>query len=284
MCAMEYETLYNGEKVPRLWFGTWKMGGGMSPDTSQDKQVVATIQAAIEMGYTHIDTAEMYGGGHTEELIGQAVRGYPREKVFIATKVWDTHLRYPDVIKACEGSLKRLGLDYVDMYLTHWPNPEIPVEETFRAFNELVEQGKVHHLGVSNSNLSLLKQAQSLAQLPIAADQVPYSLRTRKYVLNGVLEYCQNHNILLTAYSPIERGSVLDDPQVRHVAQKYGATPAQISLAWLIRQPGVIAVPMSMNLDHLKSNLEAFDIELFPDDVERLNGIELPEGSIWPQV
>jgi diketogulonate reductase-like aldo/keto reductase len=284
MRAMEYENLYDGEKVPCLWLGTWKMGGGMSPDTSQDKQVVSVIQAAIEMGYTHIDTAELYGGGHTEELIGQAIRGYPREKVFIATKVWDSHLRYQDVIKACEGSLRRLGLDYVDMYLTHWPNPDIPLEETFRAFNELVEQGKVRYLGVSNSSTALLEKIQSLAHKAIATNQVPYSLRTRKYVLNGVLDYCRSHHILLTAYTPIERGSVLDDPQVRHIAQKYGATPAQIALAWLIRQTGVIAVPMSMNVDHLKSNLEAFDLELFPDDVERLNAIELPEGSIWPQM
>jgi diketogulonate reductase-like aldo/keto reductase len=284
MGVMEYKSLYDGEKVPCFWLGTWKMGGGMSPDTSQDKQVVSVIQAAIEMGYTHIDTAELYGGGHTEELIGQAIRGYPREKVFIATKVWDTHLRYSDVIKACEGSLKRLGLDYVDMYLTHWPNPDIPLEETFQAFNELVEQGKVRYLGVSNSNVALLEKIQALIHKPIATNQVPYSLRTRKYVLNGVLEYCRRHAILLTAYTPIERGSVLDDPQVRHIAQKYGATPAQIALAWLIRQPGVIAVPMSMNVDHLKSNLEAFDLELFPDDVERLDAIELPEGSIWPQM
>lgn len=283
MCAMKYETLYNGEKIPRLGLGTWKMGGGMTPEPSQDQEVIRVLRAAIEMGYTHIDTSEMYGGGHTEELIGQAIKSFRREEVFIATKAWDTHLRSEQILRACEDSLKRLDLDFIDLYMVHWPNPEVPLEETFDALNTLIEQGKVRHLGAGNFNLSLLRKAQALSNTPLATDQVPYSLRTRKYVRNGVLDFCRENNILLTAYSPIERGSLVDDPQIRYIAQKYGATPAQISLAWLVRQPKVIAIPMSMSIEHLRSNLEALDIELFPDDIERLDQIESPEGSIWPE-
>lgn len=282
MYAMRYETLSNGQRIPRLGLGTWRMGGGMTPDRSQDRRVLDVLLAAIEMGYTHLDTSEMYAGGHTEELIGQAIRQSNRQDLFIATKIWSRHLRYPDVLKACEGSLKRLGLETIDLYLIHWPDPAVPLEETFRAMNELVAAGKVRHLGVCNFDLPALKKARSLSNTPLLTDQVPYSLRTRTYVLNGVLEYCQQNGMLLTAYSPVEQGSVLDNPEVLAVARQYGATPAQIALAWLLHQPRVIAIPMSMNLDHLRSNLESLEIELFPDDIERLDRVVLEEGSIWP--
>jgi diketogulonate reductase-like aldo/keto reductase len=145
-----------------------------------------------------------------------------------------------------------------------------------------VAAGKVRHLGVCNFDLPSLKKARSLSNTPLLTDQVPYSLRTRTYVLNGVLEYCQQNEMLLTAYSPVEQGSVLDNPEVLAVARQYGATPAQIALAWLLHQPRVIAIPMSMNIDHLRSNLESLEIELFPDDIDRLDHIVLEEGSIWP--
>lgn len=282
MSAMKFASLYNGERIPKLGLGTWRIGGGMNPNRLQDSEMVKVLQAAIEMGYTHLDTSEMYAGGHTEELIGKAVQGFTREKVFITTKVWSSHLHYRDVHKACEGSLKRLGLETIDLYLIHWPNPDVPLEETFQALNELIEEGKIHHLGVCNFNLEMLQQAQALAKTPIATDQVPYSLRTRTYVLNGVLEYCQKNKILLTAYSPIEQGSVLESAQLQAIARRHGATTAQVALAWLVRQPNVIAIPMSSNLEHLRSNLEALDLDLFPDDLERLDQAELPEGSIWP--
>jgi diketogulonate reductase-like aldo/keto reductase len=157
------------------------------------------------------------------------------------------------------------------------------LEETFQALNELVEAGKIRHLGVCNFDLERLRQAQALSNTPLVTDQVPYSLRTRTYVLNGVLDYCQKNSILLTAYSPIEQGSVLESAQLQAIARRHGATPIQIALAWLVRQPKVIAIPMSSNLEHLKSNLQALDLELFPDDLERLDQAELPEGSIWPR-
>jgi diketogulonate reductase-like aldo/keto reductase len=268
---MKFETLYNGEKIPRLGLGTWAIGGESTPDTTRDSFYIDAIRTALELGYTLIDTAEMYGGGHTEELIGRAIKGNRREGLFITSKAWDTHLRYPDVVRACEASLKRLGMDYLDLYLIHWPNSRIPLQETFKGLNQLVEQGKTKYLGVSNFNLQLLKQAQELSGFPIATDQVPYNLQNREYAKNGVLDYCQKNNIILTAYQPIERGRLLNDRRLRSIAERYQATPAQIALAWLIHQPKVIAIPMSTSREHLKENLDALDIDLSAEDFEKLS-------------
>ncbi len=270
---MKFETLYNGEKIPRLGLGTWAIGGESSPDTSRDPFFTNAIRTALELGYTLIDTAEMYGNGHTEEIIGQAIKGFRREELFITSKAWDTHLRNPDIVRACESSLKRLGTDYLDLYLIHWPNASVPLQETFKGLNQLVEQGKTRYLGVSNFNLRLLKQAQELSSVPIATDQVPYNLSNRKFVENGVLDYCQNNQIILTAYQPIERGSLLANRTIRSIAEKYSATPAQIALAWLVQQPKVIAIPMSTNRDHLKENLDALNIDLSQEDLDKLNEI-----------
>lgn len=280
---MLYKTLQNGDKIPVIGQGTWGMGGGLKPDYSQDKVALEAIRSAIELGYTHIDTAEMYGGGHAEELVGKVVRSFKREDLFITSKVWEITFDYKLTIEALEGSLKRLGTDYLDLYLIHRPNKGIPLDATLRALNDLVDQGKVKHLGVSNFNLEQLKQAQALADTPLATNQVPYHLHRRAYVVNGVLAYCQENNILLTAYSPIGRGNLIDDPTVKQIAENYQASPAQIALYWLIRQPNVIALPMSTNKDHLRENLGALQLELPEEDVEKLDFIELPEEVLFPE-
>jgi diketogulonate reductase-like aldo/keto reductase len=255
----------------------------MVPDYSKDETAREIIRIAIELGYTHIDTAEMYGGGHTEELVGQVIRDFRRQDLFIVSKVWHVTMRYQDTLQALEGSLKRLGTDYLDLYLIHRPNKDVPLGETFRALNELVKQGKVRHLGVSNFNLEQLERARSYSETPLITNQVPYNLHNRQYVKNGVLEYCQANDILLTAYSPIERGHLVNDPTIRNIAEKWGATPAQVALQWLIRQPKVIALPMSTRKDHLQENLGALDLELSDQDFDALNHIELPEESLWPE-
>lgn len=280
---MIYAELYNGDRIPVLGQGTWGLGGGMIPDYSRDEAARVIIRTAIELGYTHIDTAEMYGGGHTEELVGQAIRDYRRQDLFITSKVWHITMHYQDTLQALEGSLKRLGTDYLDLYMIHRPNKDIPLEETFRALNELVRQGKVRHLGVSNFNLDQLKRAQSLSATPLITNQVPYNLHNRLYVKNGVLEYCQENDILLTAYSPIERGHLVSDPTVRNIAERLDATPAQVALQWLLRQPGVIALPMSTRKVHLQENLGSLALELSAEDFEELNRIELSEESLWPE-
>lgn len=280
---MKYEKLYNGDKIAVLGQGTWGLGGGLTADDSQDETALQVIRSAIELGYTHIDTAEMYGGGHTEELVGQVIKDFNRENLFISSKVWNITLNNSDTTSALEGSLKRLGSDYLDLYLIHRPNQNIPLEETFRALNQAVEQGKVKHLGVSNFDLEQLKKAQNLADTPMATNQVLYNLHHRTYMMNGVLNYCQQEDILLTAYSPIDRGYLIDDPTILEIAAQYKSTPAQIALNWLIRQKNVIALPMSTKEEHLKENLGALELDLSESDLDKLDRIELPEEALFPE-
>jgi len=270
---MLYETLPNGLRIAKIGYGTWNVGGGMSPDRSQEARALRALRHALEVGYTHIDTAEMYADGFTETLVGKAIRqsGVPREDLFITTKVWTNHLHYKDALKACENSLRRLETDYIDLYLIHWPG-RVPLEETFRALNELHAQRKILHVGVSNFDLAQVRKSQALCNAPIVANQVPYSLHTRKYERNGVLDYCRENDILLTAYTPVEKGRVSQDTALKEIAGKYGATPVQIALAWLIHQPRIITIPMSLNPRHIEENFQAANIRLDPADFKRLHG------------
>ncbi len=269
---MKYETLFNNERIQKIGFGTWRIGGGSFPEPSQDGRALSALRSALALGYTHIDTAEMYADGHAEELLGMAIRESKVERagLFITSKVTPTHLRFDDVLRACDGSLQRLGTDYLDLYLIHWPSESIPLEQTFRALNQLVEKGKVKHLGVSNFNLPLLKKAQALAETPIVTNQVPYSLSDRSYVKNGVLAYCQANNILLTAYSPVKEGRMKVNPALQAVAAAHQASPYQIALAWLVQQPKVITIPMSFDPDHQAENFSAADIELTDAEMQGL--------------
>lgn len=268
---MRYRSLPGGGQIPVIGLGTWNVGGGSSPDYSQDEKALRGLRAALEMGYTHIDTAEMYADGHTEELVGQAIKDYNRTDLFITSKVWPRNLAYQAVLKACEGSLERLHTDYLDLYLIHWFSDGIPLEDTFRALNELVRRGLVRHLGVSNFNLNQLEQARHLSETPLVTNQVPYSLYHRQYARNGVLAACQQAGVIMTAYTPLEKGRVLEDPLVRAIAEQAGASPVQVALAWLLNQPGVIAIPMSMNPLHLEQNLIAADLELSSEAMQKLN-------------
>ena len=249
------------------------MGGGTEPDPAEDAKALSAIHAALEMGYTHIDTAEMYAGGHTEELIGQVIRHYERQSLFITSKVWHTNLSYPAVKRACENSLRRLKTDYLDLYLIHWPNSGVPLEETFQGLNELVETGMVRHLGVSNFDLDLLEQACQLSATPLVTDQVPYSVLNRTNAHNGILAYCQQHGMILTAYTPVEKGRVHELDALNALAKRVGATPTQIALSWLINQPNVITIPKSLNAAHLRENLAALELVLGDDELAILDNL-----------
>ncbi|HWQ83535.1 MAG TPA: aldo/keto reductase [Anaerolineales bacterium] len=268
---MRYRELPAGDRIPVIGLGTWRMGGGSEPDATQNELVLHAIRTALKLGYTHIDTAEMYGGGHTEELIGEVIRDFDRESLFITSKVWHTNLQYPDVLRACENSLGRLGTDYLDLYMIHWPNSGVPLEETFRALNKLVEDGNVRHLGVSNFDLALLTAARQLSIVPLVTDQVPYSVQNRTYAKNGVLAYCQEQDMLLTAYTPLDKGRVDDLEKLNVIARRAGATPMQVALSWLVSQPNIIAIPKSFNPDHLRQNLEAVDLVLDEDELNILD-------------
>ena len=270
---MKVEPLLSGLSIPKLGFGTWNIGGGMSPDYSQDARGVAAIRAALETGYTHFDTAEMYANGHTEELIARAIRetGVPRNRLFLTSKVWTNHLHHQNVIKACENSLRRLQTDYLDLYLIHWPG-SVPLDDTFRGLNDLTRRGLVRAVGVSNFDLNLLRRSQALSETPIVNNQVPYSIHHREYVQNGVLAYCQENGIVLTAYTPVEKGRVARNSVLQTIARKHAATPSQIALAWLIHQPRVITIPMSHNPAHILENFQATEVRLDEEDMAMLKG------------
>ena len=263
--------LYEGSALPLIRLGGWRMGGDTRADPRQDENALRALRLAIDMGYRHIDTAEMYAAGHTEELIGQVLRGQPREEFFITSKVKPENLRYDSVLRSLEGSLRRLGVEWIDLYLIHWPSGSIPLSESFRGLNQAVREGKVRYLGVSNFDLYELKEAERLSESPLVTNQVPYSLFERHYLRNGVIPYCQENGILVTAYSPVKHGRLTGLPQIERVAAAQRATPYQIALAWLVNQPGVITIPMSLNEEHLRQNLAAAGIVLSGDEMAALD-------------
>jgi diketogulonate reductase-like aldo/keto reductase len=272
---VKYETLLDNESIQKIGFGTWQIGGESSADRLHDGRGLAALRSALELGYTHFDTAEYYAAGHCEELLGRAIREAKADRagLFITSKVSPEHLHTADVLRACDASLKRLGMDTLDLYLIHWPNRSIPLEETFRALNQLVAQAKVKHLGVSNFDLALLKQSVALSETPIVTNQIHYSLSERTYIKDGVLAYCQANNILLTAYSPVKVGRTNASPVLQEVAAAHQASPYQIALAWLVQQPRVITIPMSFNPDHQAENFNAADITLSDAEMQQLDGI-----------
>jgi len=271
--TIRYEEM-RGLKVPKLGAGTWSLGGDSRPDPSRDRVARAALRVSLEIGYRHFDTAEKYAAGHTEELLGEAVRDsrVPRDELFITTKISAEHLAASAVARACRNSLSRLQMEYVDLYLIHWPRAGMDLAAAFKALNTLVHDGMVRHLGVSNFNLPLLKKAQSLSSTPLLTNQVPYSLHDRSYRQNGVLEYCQRNELLLTAYSPLDQGNFRLGHPIQDIADAHAATPYQVALAWLIAQPRVITIPMSADPRHLQENWEAQDISLTPLEMERLSG------------
>jgi diketogulonate reductase-like aldo/keto reductase len=269
---MKYETLH-GIQIPKIGFGTWRMGGKRTVDNSLDESSMQALQSALELGYTHFDTAEFYALGHAEELLGKAIINskISRDSLFITSKVWLDHLHYDNVLKACEGSLRRLEMEYLDLYLIHWPNRLIKLEDTFKALNQLVREGKVKHVGVSNFNLKDLKKSKALCETPLLTNQVPYSLPQNKYVKNGVVDFCKENDILVTAYRPVKYRNLKVNATLKNIAEAHGATSFQIALAWLTNQPRVITIPMSFDAQHQKENLDAADIQLSPEEMETLN-------------
>ena len=269
---MKYETVH-GVTLPKIGFGAWSIGGDSYPNPKLDAASLTALRSAIDIGYTHFDTAEYYAAGHAEELIARALRetGTDREQVFITSKVSPEHFDYDQIIKSCENSMRRLNTGYIDLYLIHWPKAGMHLEKIFHDLNNLVREGKVKHLGVSNFDLALLKQSQQLSETPIITDQVPYRLPDRMYANNGVLEHCQQNEILLTAYSPVKFRKMRVNKIIREIAEAHAATPYQIALAWLVMQPRVITIPMFLDPVHIRENFEAARINLSDEEFSRLS-------------
>jgi len=277
---LEYKRLgKTGEKIAAIGIGTWRMGGSTSPDYALDLAAVEAIRYAVELGMNHIDTAEMYGAGHAEELVGRAIKVFPREDVFIATKVWYTNLHYDDVLSACDRSLKRLGVKYVDLYMIHWPNERIPLSETMKAMERLYKDGKTRYIGVSNFPVRLLEEAQShLSLTEIAANQVEYGLHDRS-IEKDLLPYCERNGITVTAYSPLGQGRIILELKSRtgraevihEIARAYSRTPTQVALNWVIWRDNVITIPKASSKEHLEENAGAAGWRLTPTDYQRLS-------------
>ena len=274
---MEFKEIAKGVKIPVIGLGTWGMGGGNFPNPFNDKQSIAALRRGIELGMTHIDTAEMYASGHTEEVVGEAIKPFDREKLFITSKVLPRNFRYNDLINAAKRSLKRLKIEQMDLYLLHWASPDMPLKETMRAMEYLLEQELTRLIGVSNFSVEEMKEAQSyLDKAKIANNQVEYSLLERDPE-KELLPFCQKNKIILTAYSPLGHGTLVKKriPLLGVLAKKCNKTPAQISLNWLISKPWVITIPKASNIKHVEENAEAVGWSLDKGAMEKLEEIVL---------
>ncbi len=264
--GMEYKRLgKTGEKISAIGIGTWKMGVEL-------KSEVEAIRAAIEKGVNLVDTAEMYG---TEHIVREALDGY--EGILVATKVSPNHFHHDDLIRACNASLERLGIREIDLYQLHWPNNSIPIKETMQAMEELVKQGKIRHIGVSNFSVSELKEAQAaLKGSEIVSNQVEYSVLVRDPE-HGLLDYCKKERITLIAYSPLARGALFDKKyyelrkKLESIGSKYKKSASQVALNWLIRKEPVVAIPKASNADHAIENAEAASFKLSEQDLKEIN-------------
>lgn len=252
-------TLHNGVKMPYFGLGVYKVENG--------REVVQTVKTALEVGYRAIDTAAFY---ENEEGVGQAIResGIPRDELFITTKVWNTDHGYEKTLKAFDTSLKKLGLDYLDLYLIHWPGKDKYVD-TWHALEKLYKDGKVRAIGVSNFKIHHLQTLMEQSEEKPVINQIelhPYL--TQK----DTLAFCKENGIAVEAWSPLGRGRLLDDPTLVEIGKKYGKTAAQVTLRWHL-QNDVIVIPKSVTPSRIKENSDIFDFELTPEDMERIDAL-----------
>ena len=266
--AMELKELgRTGVMVPEIGLGTWKYSGGSAP-----------LLRGIDLGATLIDTAEMY---RTEDAVGQAIAGR-RDDVFLATKVSGSHLRYDQVMQAAEESLRRLRVDCVDLYQVHWSNRSVPISETMRALEELIDAGKVRYVGVSNFSVIELQEAQEvMTKHHIVSNQVLYNLNSRR-IEQDLLPYCQENGITVMAYTPLADGSLASSPRFRHdqksqaldqVSAETGKTRSQVALNWCTSRPNVIAIPKSNRIDRTEENCGASGWRLSEEQVRLLDEV-----------
>jgi diketogulonate reductase-like aldo/keto reductase len=257
--------LPSGEVVPVLGQGTWHM----AEQPWRRAAEIAALRLGLELGIRLIDTAEMYGNGAAEQLVGEAIAGR-RDEVFLVSKVLPQHATRQGTIAACEGSLQRLGTDRLDLYLLHW-RTSLPLAETLEGFAALLRAGKIRYWGVSNFDLP---DMQELVALPggasVATDQVLYNL-ARRGIEWDLLPWCSGRGLPIMAYSPIEQGRLLRHPALLNVAARQGMTPAQVALAWVLRQDGVIAIPKAGTPTHVQENRAALDIHLAERDLAELD-------------
>jgi diketogulonate reductase-like aldo/keto reductase len=260
-------TLSNGVKIPCIGFGTW--------EASEGEVAFSSVLAALKAGYRHIDTATAY---RNEESVGRAIResGIPRNEIFLTTKLWNTEHGYDATMRAYEGSAKKLGTDYFDLYLIHWPNPpqfrsrwQEANAGTWKAFEELYRAGKLKAIGVSNFHQ---RHIEPLLETAAIVPQVNQIRLCPGCTQDAVVEYCRGKNILLEAYSPLGRGAIFEAAEMKALAEKYHRSIAQICIRWSL-QRGYLPLPKSVTPGRIIENAQVFDFELSPEDVEKIAGL-----------
>ena len=250
--------------IPRLGMGTWHMGERAYHRATE----VAALRLGLDLGMNLIDTAEMYGEGGAENVVGEAIRGR-RDGVFVVSKFYPHHASSRMLVAACDGSLSQLGIDTLDLYLLHWRGPE-PLEETVATLEELVRAGKIRRWGVSNFDVGDLEE---LVAVPggerVGANQVLYNLG-RRGIEYDMMPWCAARGIPIMAYSPLDEGRLARHPAVSSVAKRLGAEPGQVALAWLLRNPGVVTIPKASSPQHVRANRAAADLALDADAIAML--------------
>jgi diketogulonate reductase-like aldo/keto reductase len=273
---MRKTRLPSGEEVPVLGQGTW--GFGEHRENRQNE--IDALRYGLDIGMTLIDTAEMYGDGAAEELIGEAIEGR-REQAFIVDKVLPQNATRKRTVAACENSLRRLRTERIDLYLLHWRGAA-PLAETLAGFDDLLRAGKIRYWGVSNFDVPDMQEVARLGGgSALATDQVLYNLM-RRGIEYDLMPWCEQRNIPIMAYSPLEQGRLMGDPELWRIADAHSATPAQIALAWVLRKEGLIAVPKASTSGHVKQNRTALDIHLTPDELAALDRAFPPPGHKVP--
>lgn len=256
-----------GMSVPVLGFGTWKLAGG---------DAVRAIGQSFEAGYRHIDTAQAY---ENEADVGEAVAtsGLPREEIFLTTKVWMNNVRDGDLQKSVAQSLKKLKTGYVDLLLIHWPVADVPFTDQMKALMDMKKEGMARMIGVSNFTVAQLRRVVEAIGAPVVANQVEY----HPFLSQApVLDYLRAQGMFLTAYSPLARGAVNDDPVIIQIAQKYGKTPGQVTLRWLVQQGDVVAIPKAGSQNHIRDNINIFDFALTAEEMDRIHKLARADGRL----
>jgi len=280
---MQTATLPEGEEVPALGLGTWHMG----ENARERKQEIAALRFAVDLGYRLIDTAEMYGEGGAEEVVGAALaevfatRAVRREDLFIVTKVYPHNASRQGTIAACERSLRRLGLDHVDLYLLHWRGQH-PLAATIEGFAALKASGRIRNWGVSNFDKDDLEELwRTTGGKACAANQVYYSA-SKRGVEFDLLPWQRAHRMPLMAYCPIDQGTLARDQTFAAIGERLGASAAQVALAWTLREPGVIAIPKAVRESHLRENLSAAQLTLSAEDRALIDRAFAPPKRKYP--
>jgi len=263
------------ESIPEVGMGTWGMGGGMRADSSRDSESIEALTLGLELGMTLVDTAEMYGAGHSEEVVSKALEGW-REPVFVASKVSPSHFAYDDLLHSARKSVDRLRVKQMDLYQLHWPNPRTPIAETMKGMEKLVLDGMVRYIGVSNFSVAQMRDAQAaLSREEIVSNQVEYSLVDRT-VEEEILPYCQREKLTLIAYSPLGQGRIARGRGgpfkiVDEIAARLGKSRSQVALNWLLQHESVVVIPKAGDKKHVVENAAVSGSKLSTRDFQEID-------------